>query len=211
MWKATKSWLHNNRDVIRWAVVFCFVWYFALRSTASQEFITSMATALAWPLILLILVGYRYRRPLEELIGRVQQLEGIGISLKTGDKAYGDDQAQKLRKKLHSESTDPATKEALERLLSLSVESLRLLGILAAVGTRQRLDLTVYTSRRLKSAPAFRRAIGELLEQSLITREGRWYRPTLQGIAVLKLHLENVEGELKLESRRESKLGDNQS
>jgi hypothetical protein len=193
--KATKNWLYNKRDVFLCAAIFCIVWYFALWSSPSQEFITSMASALAWPVVLLILVGYRYRRPLEELIGRIQQFGGLGITVKTAAKAYDDDQAQELVKKLDSPDTDAKTKERLRKLLALSLDSLRLLGELAAVGTRQQLDLTLYTENS-RRAPAFREAIEQLLEQSLITRPGRWYRPTLEGIEVLRLHLNTIQNEV---------------
>ena len=171
------------------------MWYFALRSDASRAFVTSIANAFAWPIVLLILVGYRYRRPLAELIDRVLQIEAFGLSMKAASKAYDNDQARELRERIESE-TNPENKERLEKLEALSVESLRLLGTLAAVGTRQRLNLTLYTKQRGKSAAAFQQAIEQLLQESLITRREQYYRPTLEGIAVLRLHLEFVEKEI---------------
>ena len=195
MWERTKTWLYEKRDVFFWGAIFAAVWYFALWSTASRTFVESMANAFAWPIVLLILVGHRYRRPLAELIDRVLQIEAFGLSMKANSKAYDNDQAKELREKMESE-TEPAEKERLRKLLDLSVESLRLLGTLAAVGTRQRLNLTLYTNSRRRSAAAFRQAIEQLLEESLITDRGQHYQPTHEGIAVLKLHLDSIEKEI---------------
>ena len=186
------SWFCNRLDIFVALLVFIGVWYFALISIDSRQFVVSIVNALAWPITLLLLVGYRFREPLLGLIERITEINAAGMGVKADAKAYTGNDEKSLRDAIQT-ATNPKEKKRLEILVDLPIESLRLLGIVSAVGNKRDLTLGMYTNHRnRKTADAYRKAKEQLLTHSLIRPDGKFYRPTREGIEVLKLHLDRV-------------------
>jgi hypothetical protein len=152
----------------------------------TSEFTVKLAHEVAWPLAVLSLLAYVYRAELQGLIGRICEFELLGIKARGVPRAAERD----VERKAESE-TDQHRKMILQTYLGLSIDALRLLGTVLAVGLSQDLPLGMYRK------PAFVEAKQELLDKGLVTRPGGLnYLPTFKGHEVFSEHLAAIRGAL---------------
>ena len=168
-------------------ILVVMVSWFAMRDEKPSEFFIKLIHEMAWPTLLLLLLGYYYRRPLIDLIDRVESFEGGGFKLAA---------RPKLEERLNR-TQDQAEKERINALSALSQEALQLLGNLVAVGRSRPLDLKRF------NGPHFARGREHLLAAGLAELHGeynQYYRPTLEGAKVFKVHVETLEEEIPASS-----------
>jgi len=168
--------------------------WFVAHDQKLSEFAINLLHELAWPLLLLVLLGYSYRESLNRLLNRIFKFKVAGMELEAGAETMPTEEKEYLRSKL--DGTGPEDRKRIETLLTLSPAALRLLGNVVAVGHSQNLNLTLYKS------PRFERGKRKLLDAHLVVLDGQYYRPTLEGVRVFSFHVEALKEKMASPEKR---------
>jgi hypothetical protein len=187
-WLGLRAWLRTWWPIS--IVVVGVVLWFAKHDEKPSEFLIKLTHELAWPTLLFLLLGNYYRKPMSDLIGRVESFEGGGVKFAV----RREEERKQLEKRLH-ETSDPDEKEQIRTLLGLSYEAMQLLGNVVAVDRSR--DLTLGRFR----SPNFQRAREELLSDGLAKPDGQYYRPTLKGVGVFGVHVRTLQEEMAAEEK----------
>jgi hypothetical protein len=163
----------------------------AVHDQTLSEFAIKAIHELAWPMLLLVLLGYFYRDSLSKLLNRILRFKAAGVEFEAGPNAMPPDEAESLRNRLPQASPDE--QRYIQTLLELSPAALRLLGALVAVGLSQNLNLERYKGRR------YERGKQELRKLNLAALNARYYRPTLEGLGVFLVHVKALKEKMEAE------------
>ena len=165
------------------------VMWFAAHAENPSEFVVRLSHELAWPLLLLVLLGHYYRGSLTSVLKRIERLELPGLKASATLAEEKTTLIERLKK-----ATDADEERRLSTLLGLSPAALRLLGTVVAIGRSYDLPLTRYKS------PEFKQAKDELRSLNLVDLDGRCYRPTLKGVEVFSEHVNMLKKKLTPEN-----------
>ena len=177
------AWLIKWEGALLLVAVLGVVWLIA-GLTGTSQFVVDMARALAWPLVVLVLLAYCFRQALNRLINRIKSVEAAGLKADFGP-GYKEELAKRIE-----QATSPEKRATVETLAKLRPATLRLLGTVIGQGHTANLNLSMYTK------PHFEMAKQQLRDFELISMEGTVYRPNRKGIEVFSEHVEVLKQEL---------------
>ena len=163
--------------------------WFAAHDDKLSEFVIKLTHELAWPLLLLVLLGYSYRESLNKVINRLLRFKLAGVELEAGAEAIHSEEQLYLRSIF--DKADQDDKKRIDTLLNLPPAALRLLGTLVAVGLTQNLDLGRYRG------PRYEQGKRHLLESHLAVLDGHFYRPTPDGVRVFSLYVDALKKKME--------------